>query len=198
MKSDYLEPSVYYELYKIMQYKNVLAMRVCLETGLRIDDVLSIKPAQLKGRTLRGTAKKTGKPYRKVLSKELADRLKDISGTAYLFPHRTKANEHRRRQTVWKDVKKAAQILGIEINATPHSARKTYAVNLYHNEGLEATQKQLQHDKGTTTMLYAFSDILTKSVEKKGDYALNGENLETFAEIVAEKTAKKILSVLKR
>lgn len=197
MKTDYLNPQLYNKLYAVMTYSNVLALRVSLETGLRIDDVLSLRVEDLKGRTLRGVAEKTGKPFRKVISQDLANRLRQVQGKKFIFPHRLKKDKHRTRQAVWKNLKKAAQILGIDLNVAPHSARKTYAVETFKEYGLERTQKELQHDRASTTMIYAFADILTKNEENRTNVLDSSEKIDDFAEIVAEKVAKKIRELLK-
>lgn len=143
-----------------MQYENSLALRTSLETGWRIGDVLSLERSDLQGRTLRlRSSQKAGKPDKKVVSADLAKRLVQISDKKYIFVGRF-GDKPRCRQTVWKDVKKAAKRLRIDGNIAPHSARKTYAVEEFHEHGLAATQKALQHDKIETTMLYAFSDLI--------------------------------------
>lgn len=55
-----------------MKYDNALALRVSLETGARIGDVLALRLDNLQGRTLRYVAAKTGKLDRKVISAALA------------------------------------------------------------------------------------------------------------------------------
>lgn len=192
MRTDYLNPQIYNRLYGVMTYDNVLALRVSLETGLRIDDVLSLRRDHLVGRTLRGVAEKTGKPYKKSISQDLANRLKGLRREGFLFPHRLKPNEHRTRQAVWANMKKAAKVLGIELNAAPHSARKTYAVEVFKDRGLGAAQKELQHDRVSTTMLYAFSDMLSCNSTKNNKSVVNTTDLELFAELVAEKVVKKL------
>ena len=171
-----------------MTYDNVLALRVALETGLRIDDVLSLRADQLKARTLRGVAEKTGKPYKKVISADLARRLANRGQNkgGYLFPHRTKAGDHRTRQAVWANMKKAAKLLGVQLNAAPHSARKTYAVEIFKDKGIDATQRELQHDRVSTTMLYAFSNILTKNEE----IGQNSFDIDALAEKIARKVVE--------
>lgn len=196
MRTDYLNPKLYNKLYAVMTYSNVLALRVSLETGLRIDDVLSLKPEQLKGRTLRGEAEKTDKPYKKVISADLAKRLRSVQGKYFIFPHRTKKKEHRTRQAVWKNLKKACRLQGIELNIAPHSARKTYAVELFHDSGIEKVQKELQHDRMSTTMIYAFADILGGAEQNSGNLQITPEIIDDFAEIVAEKVVKKISGLL--
>lgn len=163
MKSDYMKPENYNKLFVFMTYENTLVLRVSLETGLRIGDVLKMRPEDIKGRTITYTASKTGKRGRAVISLDLAKRLKQVAGEEYIFPHRNKPHDHRQRQTVWKDVKKAAAALrAVNIvngeNITPHSARKTFAVEDAERYGLKHTQRALQHRDKSTTKLYAFSD----------------------------------------
>jgi integrase len=177
-----------------MTYENVLAMRIALETGLRIDDVLSLRYEQINGRTLRGIAEKTGKEFRKVISRDLANRL--IQGnngkTGFVFPHRTKPAEHRTRQAVWANMKKAADIMGVNLNAAPHSARKTYAVEVFKDKGLKEAQKELQHDRLSTTMIYAFSNLLTDNEEKKENLSFPVEKIEELANIIADKVVERL------
>lgn len=190
MRTDYLNPELYNRLYGVMTFENVLALRVSLETGLRIDDVLSLREEQLNGRTLRGVAEKTGKSYKKVISQDLANKLTKIQKNGWIFPHRTKKDCHRTRQTVWANMKKAAAILGVKLNAAPHSARKTYAVEVFQDGGIERAQKELQHDRLSTTMIYCFSNLLTGKDKKKVNP--EGVDLEAFAELIAEKVVKKM------
>lgn len=220
MRTFYLNPVIYNKLYSVMQYKNALALRTSLETGLRIDDVLSLKCEQLNKRTLVGRASKTGKVFRKVVSVDLSKRLFEIKGEVYIFEGRLNKNKHRTRQAVWKDVKKAAEILEIDGNIAPHSARKTYAVEKFKDSGLGAVQKGLQHTDIHTTMLYAFADYLDnephlsatarksgsdKKLPTKGAKNDTDENRAffdgdfwiTFADLVAEKTVKRLLELIK-
>ena len=173
-----------------MTYENVLALRVALETGLRIDDVLSLRAEQIVRRTIYGTAEKTDKPYRKTISAELAKRLGSLAPNkgGFIFPHRLDPTKHRTRQAVWSNMKKAAALMGVKLNAAPHSARKTYAVEMFKDKGLEQTQKELQHDRLSTTMLYAFSDMLCGTEHKTQDIV----DMDAFAEIIAEKVAEKL------
>lgn len=162
-RTAYLNPALYNKLYAAMQYENALALRVSLETGFRIDDVLHLKTSDLRGRTLFLTAaQKTGKPDKKVISADLAKRLRQVARNGRLFDGRF-GNKPRTRQAVWRDVKKAARLIELSGNIAPHSARKTYAVTDFRENGLAQTQKDLQHDRTSTTLLYAFADLLTAS-----------------------------------
>lgn len=204
-----------------MQYKNALALRCSLETGLRIDDVLRLRRQQLQKRTLLGFAAKTKKSYRKVISQDLANRLREIHGEYYIFEGRLSPKKHRTRQAVWKDVKKAARVLQLDGNIAPHSARKTYAVELFHDGGIGTVKRELQHNDLSTTMLYAFADYIddaqinrtdvrllnketSKGEEKSqteeravGAGVLDGAFWETFADLVAEKTAERLLEKIR-
>lgn len=160
MRADYINPAVYGRVYHILTYENALALRTSLETGLRISDVLALEVQNFHGNSFEFTASKTGKKGRKTISADLARRLRQISGEKWVFTGRF-GDKPRTRQAVWKDVKKAAAALKISENLSTHSARKTYAVETFHNEGFSKTQKELQHSRADTTMLYAFSDILT-------------------------------------
>lgn len=173
-----------------MTYENVLALRVALETGLRIDDVLSLRDEQIRRRTINGTAEKTDKPYKKTISADLAKRLAALTPNkgGYIFPHRLDPMKHRTRQAVWGNMKKAAVLMGVKLNAAPHSARKTYAVEMFKDKGLEQTQKELQHDRISTTMIYAFSNMLCGAEHKTQDIV----DMDAFAEIIAEKVAEKL------
>lgn len=159
MRTSFLSPALYNKLYSVMQYENALALRVSLETGWRIDDVLHLTTAQLNGRTLECVAMKTGKYSRKVISADLAKRLRQVANNGRLFDGRY-GNKPRTRQAVWKDIKKAAKQLELDGNIAPHSARKTYAVERFRDGGLAAVQKELQHDSVNTAMIYAFADLI--------------------------------------
>lgn len=158
-RTTYLKPKIYNKLYACMQYENALALRTSLETGWRIDDVLHLRVEDLRGRTLHCVAMKTGKPDKKVISADLAKRLLQVARNGRFFDGRF-GNKPRTRQTVWRDVKKAAKILQIKGNVAPHTARKTYAVEDFKENGLAAVQKDLQHDRVGTTVLYAFADLI--------------------------------------
>ena len=169
-----------------MKYENALALRTSLETGLRIGDVLKIKRSELNGRTIKFVAQKTGKPGKKVISVDLAKRLKQISGKVWIFEGRF-GDKPRTRQTVWKDVKKAAKTLKLNENVACHSARKTYAVEEYHEKGLPAVQKDLQHDRADTTMIYCFADMLTRQNHNDFD-----GDMWAFADYIIEGVFAKI------
>lgn len=186
MKADYLKPDNYGKLFVFMQYPNTLALRVSLETGMRIGDVLRLTPDALRGRTVTYTAQKTGKRGKVVVSQDLANRLRDVAGERYIFEGRGREG-HRTRQTVWKDVKKAVAALraaGVITgeNISPHSARKTFAVEDMERHGILHTQKALQHSNKFTTQIYTDSD---KAVAAADWFAVN-RRLDSIEEKIEE------------
>ena len=148
---------IYKKIYMVMQYENALALRVSLETGLRIGDVLRLRPQDIEGRTITVTAQKTGKECSKVLSADLCKRLSQISGKEWVFEGRF-GDKPRTRSAVW------------------------------NNEGLPEVQKELQHDRADTTMLYAFSDML---LSDNSDSASDDELAERIADKVMQKLEQK-------
>lgn len=184
MRSNYIDKKSYNSVFQRMQYENVLAMRVSLETGLRIDDVLSLRPSNLSNCTIYCTAKKTGKKASKKISKGLYIQLIKNSGKIWVFPSPKDERKHRTRQAVWCDIKKAGRSIGFDTGLSPHSARKTYAVETMHNKGIGAVQKELQHSRIDTTMLYAFSDLMSGG---RGSGFVDDASVDRFACIVANK-----------
>lgn len=144
---------------------NRLAIATSLQTGLRIDDVLSLKTETLR-RTNRPTIcdSKTGKKHRVYFPRWLQDQLLAQAGPIWVFEGRCDPKKHRTRQAVWKDVGKAVAVFRrsgtIDAHVSPHSARKAAAVRAYHKGGIDAAAKVLNHgDDLAVTMLYALADV---------------------------------------
>lgn len=186
MRTDYIKSKDYHMLYMRMTYENALALRVSLETGMRIGDVLALEKSNLQGRTITFTAQKTNKKGKAVVSSDLANRLSCIGNDKYIFIGRS-GTKPRTRQAVWRDVKQASKGLFAE-NVAPHSARKTFAVEDYREHGLPHTKKALQHERTDVTMLYAFADILSENGQKIPHNVINYELLaEKIAHILINK-----------
>lgn len=133
-------------------------------TGLRISDVLQLPSEVLSLQRFTVTESKTRKKKRIRLPKELKAELKSIAGSYYIFEGRIDPKKHRTRQAVYKDIKRACQILRIKNSQiSPHSARKIYAVNALHRSGdLHHVQELLNHSSEAVTMVYAMADVLTE------------------------------------
>lgn len=139
---------------------NGLACEVSLHTGLRISDVLSLKTEQIKPRFWVKESK-TGKSKMVGLPDDLRQRLLAQAGEIYVFENRLDPTKHRSRQAVWADVKRAQKAFRIGQNIGPHSFRKDYAVEVLRRYGdIEKVRRALNHDRETTSAIYAMADVL--------------------------------------
>ena len=138
--------------------KNRLVIRTALTTGLRIGDVLALKPDRLKPHFW-VTEQKTGKKRQVGLPEPLLSDLKKHAGKYWVFPGRD-PKKHHTRQAVWKDVKRAAKLFRLPQNVAPHSFRKVYAVDLMQKYGdIERVRRALNHGSETITAIYALADM---------------------------------------
>ena len=183
MEADYVPDYVFADLFLQMKPINALALRISLSTGLRIGDVLKIKWQDITGSLLKVTAQKT----KKTAYFELAqDVLYDIDRICpygeYLFPGKGKSG-HRTRQAVFIDLRNAARALKILEHATPHSARKTYAVGLRKAGATETDiQKALQHSSKGITKIYSRSDKMN----------ITPERLDELIEIIVTRVTERL------
>lgn len=142
--------------------ENRLIVRICMHTGLRISDVLELKTAQLK-RRMTIKERKTGKTRRVTFPAELYNEMLSNAGKLWVFEGRTDWHKHRTRQTVYKDIKRAAAVFqrsgAVRSGCIgTHTARKIAAVEAYQKGGLTAAQKLLNHSDPAITLLYALAD----------------------------------------
>lgn len=141
---------------------NRLVCRVCLQTGLRVGDVVSLKTRDLKGQFW-VTEAKTKKRRRVNLPRELLGQIRAQAGEVWAFPGR-RPGRHRTRQAVWADVKRAARAFRIKQNVAPHSFRKVYAVELLRRCGdVRRVQRALNHSDCATTMVYVMAAELLEA-----------------------------------
>lgn len=138
---------------------NRLVCEVMLHTGLRIGDVLSLETDQLKNSRFWVTESKTGKKKLVGLPADLRARILAEAGEKWAFPSPYKPKNHRTRQAVYTDMKRAAKALRVNAQLSPQSTRKIYAVELLAKYGdIERVKRALNHSSMTTTMLYAMAD----------------------------------------
>ena len=164
MTTEYLLEKEVEQVLDLLTYENRLVLRVLLHTGLRIGDVLRLKPQQLKP-NFWITEEKTGKRRQVGFPEPLLADLRESADGEWVFPG-AKPGKHRTRQAVWKDVKRAAAAARLTANAAPHSARKVYAVKLLEKYGdLDRVRRALNHGGIEVTLIYAMAD---KRLNAKG------------------------------
>lgn len=182
MTSGYVNEGVLHLLLRALMPENAFALLLMECTGMRITDCLSLTRSQMveakplktgKHLGLTYTEQKTGKERTVTIPAELWKTLLDRPRKSdWLFPGRN-PEKHRTRQAVFKDLQRACKLFRIDgrrINAhiSPHSARKLYAVRLYHElcenglaDALDVVRMDLNHKDRAITLLYAMADELT-------------------------------------
>lgn len=142
---------------------NSLAVEFSLRYGLRIGDVLRTTTSQVVRGDFTITEEKTGKRRRIRLGGDFRKRLLEQAGEFYLFPHRCNPHDHRTRQAVYKDIKRAAKALRLDCNVGVHTARKVYAVDRFRTFGsVKRVQALLSHADEAVTLIYALADQIRK------------------------------------
>ena len=167
MKTDYLLHKELELILAALMPSNALVIRTMLQTGLRVGDVLSLRPEQLAPR-MWVTESKTGKRRQVGLGKALERDLRAHSGKTWVFPGHRDKSKPRTRQAVWWDVKRAARAFRLPQNVGTHSVRKVYAVDLLAQYGdIERVRRALRHDSVSTTLIYAMADKLLRGRAKR-------------------------------
>ena len=166
MKTEYLFQREVELVLAALTPQNRLVMRTALHTGLRVGDVLRLKPEQLQPHFW-VTEQKTGKRRQVGLPQPLLTDLQTAAGEMWVFPGRS-PEKHRTRQAVWKDVKRAAKAFRLPVNAGPHSARKIYAAELMERYGdLDRVRRALNHNSETVTLIYAMADQQRRAKDRR-------------------------------
>lgn len=137
---------------------NRLVCRVCVDTGLRVGDVVALRTDQLAPQFWVREAK-TGKRRRVNLSNGLLKALQAQAGRTWVFPSPKDQTAHRTRQAVWYDVKRASKAFRLPQNVAPHSLRKVYAAELLEKSkgDMSRVQRALNHSDMATTMVYVMA-----------------------------------------
>lgn len=166
MRTEYLLKQEVDRVLAALMPSNRLVMRVILHTGLRISDVLALRPADLAPRAWI-VEQKTGKRRLVGFPADLLADLRKNAGEIWVFPGRN-PKKHRSRQAVWCDVKRAAAAFRMPQNVGTHSGRKVYAVRLLRKYGdIAQVQRVLRHSSPAVTAVYAMADVLLQQKYKK-------------------------------
>lgn len=165
MKTDYCEKDFFLMILGVLTRENRLALLTSLYTGLRIDDVLSLKTEQVQKQRFTVREKKTGKNRRIYIGDDLQRDLLKIAGDIFVFENRLDKKRHRTRQAVWKDMNRACECFRVSkaLTLAPHTARKIYSVDVYRkSQNLDKVRDLLNHSNEAVTVLYALADELTR------------------------------------
>lgn len=182
MRSVYLDEGVLKAIRGGMSLDAWLPLWVSLETGLRVGDVVRLKPSNVKPDGIHYRAEKTGKYGVAKISDKLRKALPRKG--RWLFPSPKVAGKHITRQAVWARVKAAARRGEIDPDGvSPHSMRKVFAVELYREKGFEAVKEALQHANAATTEIYSFADW---STGKNADLPLTRKDLQLVVKMCLE------------
>lgn len=168
----WIRPPIFAALLLLLQTENAEALKISMDYGLRLSDVLSMRTEDLRKPIWSIKEMKTGKRRRVKLSSEHKDVLWTFAGRYYVFEHRLDQHKHRTRQAVYKDIKRLANALGYK-HISPHSARKIYAVSALHRAGgdMSKVQKWLNHSDPSITALYALADCMANNKSKAFAYS---------------------------
>ena len=131
---------------KVLPPAAALAVRISADTGLRVSDVLSIRCGDLQS-TMKVRERKTGKQRTIHLKPATLKACKAFAahGEDKLIPVN--------RSTIYRQIRAAAAELGYT-HISMHSIRKYYARQYCRAHGLAATQREMQHNYLSTTLLY--------------------------------------------
>lgn len=148
---------------------NRLVCEVMLHTGLRVGDALALRTDKVRGSSRFWiTETKTGKAKLVGLPQPLRQRLLEQAGSVWVFESARDAKNHRTRQAVWADIKRAEKAFRLRQNCGTHSMRKDYAQEMLQRFGsVEKVQKALNHSSPTVTRLYIMADAIA---QRKGMY----------------------------
>lgn len=191
MTTDYISADIFLRLLETLTPQNELVLELCMMTGMRITDALMMTAedakrlidTQLPQCSYLYSEKKTGKEREVTLGRDWLERAVEQHRpeSPWLFAGRD-PQKHRTRQAVWKDLHRAAKLYRVngrhlKARIGPHTARKVYAVGLYHEaqkngkiDPLELVRVDLNHKDLAVTFIYALADVISarkKTVRQK-------------------------------
>lgn len=173
MRAEYINPNELSAICRYMQSDNALALKVASLSGLRISDVLKIRPSDITGTAVTYVAMKTGKQGTFKLPKKVIEQMFANSNNFWIFPGRN-PEQHKTRQAVYTDMIKARECAKVKTHVTPHSTRRLFAVEVANNEGIISAMKKLQHSNADITRLYiAKDDDIPAWAYKIADYIID-------------------------
>ena len=148
--------------------RNKAVIELLYSSGLRISELADIKldnfNFDMNFMRVRGKGSKErivpfGTPFKEIIKAYLPLRQKYAkSGGNNLFI--AEKGHPLTRQALWKIIKKAAVLSGVDKNITPHMLRHTFATHLLEGGAdLRSIQQMLGHSSISTTEIYTHTDI---------------------------------------
>lgn len=157
--------SVYERAETPIQLRNRAILELLYATGLRVSELTSLRTddisAELGYLRCRGKGDKErlvpiGAPALKAVEEYLKKGRPHLAGSRFqpwLFLNRD--GDKLSRQAVWKVIKRAIKLAGIEKNVSPHTLRHSFATHmLERGADLRYLQEMLGHSNISTTQIY--------------------------------------------
>lgn len=135
-----------------------LAWDVAVTTGLRVSDVLQLRPDMLSRPRTAIVERKTGKWRMVNMPDTLYHRLIDHAAkyhSDWCLPAVSDPDKPMSRDVIGRQIREVARRIAPNYTISMHSARKIYAINLYRKTGdYKVVQRDLGHEHLSTTLLY--------------------------------------------
>ncbi|GBF73068.1 site-specific integrase [Paenibacillus sp. 598K] len=143
-------------------HRNYMLFVFGINTGLRIQDILSFRVKDVQGEHLVMREMKTGKrkilKLTPVLKQELRRYTEGMDKNAYLFPSRQGKGKPIQRDMAYKIMRLVADEFKL-VDIGTHTLRKTWAYHLYQKtKDITLVQKMLNHSDKSITMRYIGMD----------------------------------------
>lgn len=154
MRVDGISKSKYAKIEYCLKPPYNLMWELGFSTGLRISDILKLTPQKINTQRPCITEQKTKKQKRLYIKKDLLKRINE-----YIERHNIQPNGKIfdfSRVTAWREIKRAGQIAGIELNIGTHTMRKSYAKQYVCRDGktIKDLAKRLNHSQMNDTIGY--------------------------------------------
>ena len=160
MRTNFLEAETVARIAQALNGKIQVIWLLMNDTGLRVSDAIKVKYGDIdtKGQ-IHYKSLKTKKEGICAVSGNVLCLLGKGRPDEYVFRSSKNPQKHIHRATVFKAIKRACDRCGIDPDGVGcHSARKSFAVRDFRENGLGKTMHHLQHSSPATTLFYALSD----------------------------------------
>jgi len=155
------------KLLRRLDHRDQLLLRLAIQSGLRISDLLKLTKADI-GRTMTVYESKSRRDRTFKIDAELLQDLQNYlkykKYASIVFHSSRDSTKAVHRSTIHRRIKKALR--GLKFNASVHSARKLYAHNIFSDtHDLQKVQEALHHRNLLTTLAYLDIDPAVLKIE---------------------------------